>query len=96
MRPLIVMALMVGVLTAQEPGRRPWQEGNVEKYCHQTQADIDRMRKEFPNKAEQIFLCACKHTCDPNVPETDGRGWDNSCLAECNPDNCNCVHPCDS
>ena len=99
MRTLALLALMVGVLTAQEPAPRPWSEGRVEKYCHQTQADVDRMRREFPDKADRILLCACKHTCDPDYEhagETDRRRWDSACLAACNPGNCNCSHPCDS
>lgn len=88
---------MTGVLLAQAP--RPWMQGTVEKYCHSTDADIDRMRKEFPDKAEHIQRCACQHTCEPmyeHSGETDGREWDAACLARCNPSNCNCPHPCES
>ena len=95
----IVLALMVGVLAAQEPAPRPWMQGAVEKYCHQTQADIDRMRKEFPGKADNILLCTCRHSCDPgyeHAKETDRRHWDAKCEARCHPDNCNCKHPCDT
>ena len=99
MRTIALLAFSIVVLAAQEPAPRPWMEGRVEKYCHQTQADIDRMRKEFPDKAGQIELCACRHMCDPDyehAKETDGRRWDAACKAKCNPDNCNCTHPCDS
>ena len=99
MRTLALLALMTGVMAAQEPAPRPWMQGAVEYYCHQTEADIARMRKEFPEKADQIKLCACKHTCDPgyeHAEETENRKWDAACLARCNPSNCNCKHPCDS
>jgi len=99
MRTLALLALMTGVMAAQEPAPRPWMQGVVEKYCHQTQADIDRMRKEFPDKADQIQLCECKHTCDPgyeHAEETENRKWDARCLSRCSPQNCNCRHPCDS
>lgn len=99
MRTIAVLALMVGVLAAQEPAPKPWMQGSVEKYCHATAADIARMRKEFPDKAENILLCECKHSCDRNyehAEETDGRRWDAACQAKCSPDNCNCKHPCDS
>lgn len=93
------LLLMVGVLAAQDPAPRPWMQGQVEKFCHQTQADVDRLRREYPDKADRILLCACKHVCDPNwehAGETDRRRWDAACEARCNPDNCNCRHPCDS
>ena len=99
MRTLALLALMTGVMAAQEPAPRPWMQGVVEKYCHQTAADIDRMRKEFPDKADQIQLCECKHTCDPgyeHAEETENRKWDARCLSRCSPQNCNCRHPCDS
>ena len=99
MRTLALLALMTGMMAAQEPAPRPWMQGVVEKYCHQTQADIDRMRKEFPDKADQIQLCECKHTCDPgyeHAEETENRKWDARCLSRCSPQNCNCKHPCDS
>ena len=97
MRTGALLMVLTVALAAQAP--RPWMQGNVEKFCHQTQADVNRMRKEFPDKAEHILLCACKHSCDPryeHAEETDGRKWDAKCEARCNPDNCNCKHPCDS
>ena len=92
---VLLCALSVVALAAQS--QRPWMQGAVEKFCHQTQAEVDKLRKEFPGK--EILLCACKHTCDPlneHAGETDRRGWDAACEARCNPDNCNCKHPCDS
>lgn len=99
MRTVMLLALMSGVLLAQEPAPRPWMQGTVEKYCHATPADINRMRKEFPEKAENILLCACKHSCDPNYEharETDRRKWDAKCEARCSPENCSCPDPCDT
>lgn len=95
MKMIAILALMTVALAAQSP--RPWMQGTVEKYCHTTQGHVDRMRKEFPDKAENIRLCACKHSCDKSyehAKETGGRKWDAACQARCHPDNCNCPDPC--
>ena len=99
MRTFALIGLMTGVLLAQDPAPRPWMQGSVEKYCHSTPADIARMRKQYPDKAEHILLCKCQHQCDPlyeHAPETDDRVWDAKCEARCSPSNCNCKHPCES
>lgn len=109
MRTLLALMILSLSLAAQQPGDpcatgelpcdpdRPWMRGTVEKYCHQTQADVDRMQQEAPGKV--IVLCHCQHQCDPMDPhagETDMRKWDQACEARCNPSNCNCKHACDS
>lgn len=96
---LAVLAVLTGAALAAAQAPRPWMQGNVEYYCHQTEADIERMKKEFPEKADNIKLCACRHSCDPLDPhagETQNRRWDEKCEARCNPRNCSCRHPCDS
>ena len=75
---------------------RPWMRGTVEKYCGRA-ADLDRIRKEHPEKT--ILACLCQHVCDPDDPrasETRGRRWDAGCEARCNPTGCQCPDVCDS
>lgn len=97
MRSVAILSLMVGVLAAQAP--RPWMQGSVEKYCHSTPADVEKLRKEHPDKAEHIEVCACRSECDPtyeHAEETHGRRFMTPCAARCSPSNCNCPSPCDS
>jgi len=97
MKPIFLVALMTGVLAAQEPAPRPWMQGMVEKGCGLTEDAIKKLKEEKPNIV--IEHCECKHYCDPSyehAEETDGRKWDGRCAARCSPSNCVCPHPCDS
>ena len=103
-RSLLGVSALVGMLLPILAGQvpcpdctdptRPWLRGSIEKYCNMTQAGIDKLRREHPDKAEHIRLCACEHECDPMQGETDGRKWDPQCEARCSPSNCTCEHPC--
>ena len=76
---------------------KPWMRGRVEKFCGTAQM-LEKMRKELgPERV--ILACACKHTCDPkneHASVTANRGWDSTCEARCNPNNCQCPRPCDT
>lgn len=99
---VLVVGLLIqgGATCADCPDpSRPWMRGNVEKYCGQTPAQIDAMRRDQPEKADRILLCACQHMCDPTADradETGGLAWDAACETRCNPSNCACDHSCGS
>lgn len=58
-RWLMLFVFGVAALAAQQPDR-PWMQGTVEKYCHATPADVDKLKRDYPEKAEHISLCACQ------------------------------------
>ena len=74
---------------------RPWMRGSIEYYCSISAEAVEQLKRDNPGKADKIKLCHCEHMCDPEQKETDGRKWDAKCEARCNPNNCNCPHPCD-
>lgn len=92
MRSFLFVLFMLAL--TQSSSQRPWMQGSIEYYCGRTQEVIDAMKRSDPGKADRIKLCECKHICDPEQEETNGRKWDAKCEARCNPDNCNCGHPC--
>ena len=103
MMRLLLLLLFTGVTLAQQPcsdchdPSRPWMRGAIEIACAMTQEDMDRWMAEHPGR--QIKRCACQHTCDvfaEHAEETNRRGWDARCEARCNPNGCQCKHPCES
>ena len=95
----LLLALALGVMVQDRPWMRCDPENGKpcpEKSCA-IQAEVERLRRENPDMI--IKSCACQHTCDPmneHADATNGRGWDAMCETRCNPDNCQCPHPCDS
>ena len=78
---------------------RPWMRGSIEKYCGTSPEQIEAMKQDRPENADNILLCACQHKCDPlndRADETGGMAWDAACETRCNPRNCVCEHDCDS
>lgn len=90
----MLVLLATVTLAAQSP--RPWMQGNVEKSCA-IPSMLEALKKSKPGQV--VLVCHCQHSCDPmneHTEETNGRGWDATCEARCNPDNCTCPHPCES
>lgn len=98
MRALLVAAMLMQCADCPDP-TRPWMRGTIEKYCGATPDQIAAMKRDRPEKADHILLCACVHQCDPTAEpaeETGGLAWDARCEARCNPRNCACPQDCGS